>query len=237
MEASDLLLRAAAVLGYPIGLVLRAHYRWLSRSGASHPNPWIRKSSEIGGWLLEGEHEFLWELACRPGAGPILEIGSWMGKSSCILAGACAQASPESRVFCVDPFDMKGPFVQEWYHRLFIHRDAGGTYSEFLRHADRLGFRRWAVPVPARSEAILPFLKPGFRMVFIDAGHTYSEVRRDAGLSLPLLSPGGVLALHDAAGPTAWPGIARYVREDLMRSPSLRPLGSRRSIVAFEKTA
>jgi hypothetical protein len=158
-----------------------------------------------------------------------------MGKSSCVLAGACSQARPQSRVFCVDPFDMKGPFVQEWYHRLFIRPEGGGTYAEFLRNADRLGFRPWVVPVPARSDAVLPFFKPGFRMVFIDAGHTFAEVRRDAELALPLLAPGGVLALHDAGGATGWPGIARYVRGVLMKDPSLRPLGRRRSIVAFEK--
>lgn len=36
-----------------------------------------------------------------------------------------------------------------------------------------------------------------YDFVFIDAGHTYEEVRQDVGNYLPMVAPGGILALHD----------------------------------------
>ena len=76
----------------------KAAYEDVAALGHDSPNIWIQRSASIGGWLFPGEHEFLWDLATRSSEGSILEIGTWMGKSACILAGACAETAPHTRV-------------------------------------------------------------------------------------------------------------------------------------------
>lgn len=222
------------ILTYPFSIFTRLHYRWLASAGRRSPNQWIRRSADIGGWLLDGDHEFLWELACRPADGHILEVGSWMGKSTCILAGACIETHPGTRVYCVDPFEMREADLQDFYHRYLIHRGPPGTFYQFAENARRFGFSDAVVPVAAKSGQAIPFLPVRFRMAFIDAGHTYDRVKEDTELALPLIVKGGVLALHDAAGPTAWPGVARFVKEDLMPREDLRHIGTRGAVEAFE---
>src|SRR5437868_4102301 len=128
---------------------LKAFYDAVSRTGADAANPWIRKSAEIGGWLFAGEPEFLWELATRSASGDILEIGTWMGKSACILAGACQTQAPGTRVVCVDTFHMDGTPDQEAYHHKLV--EGTGTFYQFVANASRLGFGETVVPIAAFS--------------------------------------------------------------------------------------
>lgn len=212
----------------------RDQYIAVSSIGADSDNEWIRKSASIGGWLFEGEHEFLWDLACRSSEGDIAEIGSWMGKSTCILAGACAEAAPGTKVLCVDPFDMSGTDEQEEYHRSLV--DEEGTFYLFTRNARELGFANFVIPIAARSGVAIPLLPRDLRMAFVDGTHDYEGVRADVELLLPKLASGGVLALHDALNPV-WKEIGRFVDEELTSDPRVSYLETVNTIVAFEKVA
>jgi hypothetical protein len=207
-----------------------------SRIGADSPNAWIRKSAQIGGWMFAGEHEFLWELSTRrEAAGDVIEIGTWMGKSACILAGACAETASGTRVVCVDTFRMTGTQSQETYHRR-IMKEQPGTFYQFLANADRFGFMDLVVPIAAFSTRALPLLRGPFRMAFVDGAHDRENCQRDCELCFELLARGGVLAVHDATG-GLWPGVEEYVNGVLHRCPALRHLGTRGTVVAFEKLA
>ena len=209
------------------------NYEEGSRLGHDSDNEWIRKSSTIGGWIFEGEHEVLWDLATREGRGDILEIGSWMGKSTCILAGACKERLPQTRVYCVDPFDLSGAPAQEAYHRRLV-ADASGTFYQFLENARRHDFESHVVPIGARSEQALPGLGLRLRMIFVDGAHDFDSVDRDVRLSLPMLEEGGVLVLHDCDDPH-WPDVERYVQEHLSQHPGLSLHRRFRSLAVFVK--
>lgn len=210
----------------------RRGYRRISRLGAHSPNEWIRKSATIDGWILEGEHEFLWELATRSDRGDVLEIGTWMGKSACILSGACAERAPATRVFCVDTFRMVADLAEETYYRRIRGR-AGepGTFYRFQENAHRLGFADWIVPIATTSARAVPGLPQGFRLAFVDGAHDYPRVRQDVDLTLPKLLPGGVLALHDDG---ACDGVTQ-VREELQRNPAVRFETRVNTLAAFTK--
>ncbi len=212
----------------------RNQYVAVSSIGADSDNGWIRKSASIGGWLFEGEHEFLWGLAGRSKTGDIVEIGSWMGKSSCILAGACIETAPGTRLICVDPFDMSGTDEQADYHRSLVAD--GGTFYQFMRNAREQGFIDHVVPIAARSDQAGALIPDGLRMAFVDGTHDYEGVRADVELLLPKLAIGGVLALHDARNPV-WKQIGRYVDDELAGDPRLSVIGTVNTIVAFEKVA
>ncbi len=209
-----------------------ARYRELSLLGRDSPNAWIRKSADIPGWLFAGEHEFLWELATRRVPGDILEIGSWMGKSTSILAGACIDTAPESCVLCIDPFDMRGNDWQMQFHRKLV-RDSETTFEIFRENARTHGYFSHVVPLVTVSERLLPRLQFNLRMVFLDGAHEYENVEFETRLLLPQLAVGGVLALHDTTGD--FPGVKRFMDEQLAGRTDLRCLGTRGTITAFEK--
>lgn len=212
----------------------REAYLAVSKLGVDSSNEWIARSASIEGWLFAGEHELLWELASRGNEGHVLEIGTWMGKSACILAGACADHAPNTRVYCVDPFDMMGTPDQEDYHKRLV--EESGTFYQFIGNARRLGFHDWVVPVGTVAQNAIPHLPGGFRLAFIDGAHDYLGVSTDCRLALAQLRVGGVLAIHDARS-EVWVDIGRYVEDELMHDSSLRYLTEAGSLVAFEKVA
>jgi len=208
-------------------------FRAVCEIGKDSPNPWIRKSAEIPGWLFDDEHEFLWDLATRSTTGDVLEIGTWMGKSACILAGACREHAPGTKVFCVDTFEMLGTDEQEEYHKQLV-RGERGTFYQFLSNARQCGFFDVVVPLATLSARILPHLDGEFRLAFVDGTHDYANAKNDVELCLPLLRTGGVLALHDVTN-KAFPGLLEYVTEELRQDARLKEIGENGTIVAFEK--
>lgn len=211
----------------------RRAYRLESRIGEQSGNPWIRKSAEVLGWLHSGEHEFLWELAIRPVPGHVLEIGTWQGKSTCILAGATLERRDDTRVICVDTFRMNGTARQLSYYDL-LNGKAQGTFYEFMANAERLGFSEAIVPIAAsslRARAVIASLQ--LRLAFIDGQHDYQTVATEAAMVLPRLAPGGVIAFHDAY--EQHPDVLQAVADTIHRRADLALVGRVHCLVAYAR--
>jgi predicted O-methyltransferase YrrM len=135
--------------------------------------------------------------------GPIVEIGSWKGRSTICLAGAALDAGGGA-VYAIDPFTGSEE-----------HRSDGErvwTFDQFLRNINSAGVSNIITPIVAYSHDALPRV-PGFiAMIFIDGAHDYENVRQDYTDWLPKLMPGGMVAFHDA---TNWPGVKRLVHEEI----------------------
>jgi len=201
--------------------------------GKDSPNIWIRRSSKIGGWLFEGEHEALWELATRNVAGNVLEIGSWMGKSACILAGACADHHPDTVLLCIDTFTMSGTEQQTKHHEKLVGQ-AQGTFYNFLSSAKTLGYYDHVIPIGQYSQRALKVVKGPLRLAFIDGAHDYANVESEVALVLPLIASGGSLALHDVYSGT-YPELLAFVNERMLTDPTLEYAGKANSIAIFRK--
>lgn len=199
--------------------------------GKDSTNEWIQKSSSIPGWLFPGEHELLWQLTHESPAGHVLEIGSWLGKSACILAGGCVARNDGSKLFCIDPFDMRGDEWQREFHRR-LTGSVALTFDGFVANAHRLGYYDRVVPIAKPSEDLIGLLSFRLRFAFIDGWHDYEHVRRDFDLTSPMVVPGGFLALHDATGD--FPGVKQFA-EELANSTAFKVFGRAGSIVAFKK--
>ncbi len=208
-------------------------YAEVSAYGEDSSNPWIRRSSEIGGWLFEGEHEALWELATRDVSGNILEIGSWMGKSACILAGACVDHHPDTVVLCIDTFTMSGTEQQQKHHEKLVGH-AQGTFYDFITSAKRLGYYGHVIPIGQYSQCALKIVKGPLRLAFIDGAHDYANVESEVTLVLPLIAPGGSIALHDVYSGT-YPELLAFVNERMLTDPALEYVGKANSIAIFRK--
>ncbi len=211
----------------------RRYREFFHRLGADSDNEWIRKSATVGGWLFPGEHEFLWRVAMESPPGDVIEVGTWMGKSACILAGTCLTRGDGSVVYCVDPFDLRGT---EW-QMAFSRRLIGGrpsTFDAFVRNAQRLGFYEAVITVAAPSEAFLGRVRAPLRLAFLDGSHEYDQVALETSLVGPWLVEGGCLAFHDAT--PDFPGVERFVA-GLEASAEWEALPRTGSIAAFRKRA
>jgi len=155
---------------------------------------------QIKGFLAADEAQALFEQAlCSSAMGPILEIGSYCGKSTIYLGLACR--TNNSTVFALDHHRGSEEHQQgEFFHDPDLY-DAGegvmDTFREFRRNMHRAGLEEVVVPVVAGSEAAARHWQTPLAMVFIDGGHSLEAALTDYRCWMPHLMRGGVLAIHD----------------------------------------
>lgn len=147
-------------------------------------------TATVDGFLFEREGPLLYELArACSGRGVIVEVGSWMGKSTIWLASG-SRAGAGSHVYAVDPHT-GSPECHEKYG------DQIWTLPAFERNIDRAGVSELVSPIVATSEdAAADFAHP-VALLFIDAAHDVASVRRDLEVWTPKVVEGGIVALHD----------------------------------------
>jgi len=180
----------------------------ITHIGADSDNIWIRKSSKIPGWLLRGEHEFLWEAGLSaPRGGTFVEIGSLYGKSSCILAGSLIARDRGERMFCIDPFNEAG-FQAKLPVKLAP--DMPWSFRCFIESAKSEGFLGHIIPVATYSTIAVPYIPGPFSLAFIDARHDEEGAYEDFTLVAPKMLPEGLILFHDVVQESPdYPGVCR----------------------------
>lgn len=163
----------------------------------------------VEGWLSPVEGYLLYRLARDgQGRGAIVEIGSWMGRSTAWLA-AGSQAAGREKVHAVDVFN-GGPMLRE----LDVIRQEGTTYHRFAENLERLGLFGQVEPVVSESAAAARSWKHGpIRLLFIDGDHSHAAVRQDLDLWSPHLAVGGQVVFDDAS--ETYPGVLQVVAQML----------------------
>jgi predicted O-methyltransferase YrrM len=152
------------------------------------------------GYLDEAEGLRLYALAAEFGRlGPIVEIGSYCGKSSVYLgAGALAAGS---HVLCVDHHRGSEEHQPgEEYHDPELFDPEAGRMDTLraLRRTLRLaGLEEVCVPFVTHSRTAARLWSTPLGMVFIDGGHSFEAAQADYAGWHDKLAPGGVLAIHD----------------------------------------
>lgn len=122
--------------------------------------------------------------------GRVVEVGSWEGRSTIALANAIA---PDF----VDAVDTWAGSPGEISADLAAHRDVFATFTANIAEATegnvdayRMGWRDYL----AEDRSPVRFL-------FIDAEHTYEEVRDTIAGFLPLMAEGGIVCGDDVHHP------------------------------------
>lgn len=152
------------------------------------------------GFLDEDEGLRLHDLArAHAPLGPVLEIGSYCGKSSVYLGSGVKEAS--GTLICVDHHRGSEEHQRgEQYHdpELF-DRDAGrmDTLHELRRTLRRAALEECAVLVVASSQQAASVWRTPLGMVFIDGGHSHAQAHADYDGWARWVAPGGILAIHD----------------------------------------
>ncbi len=156
--------------------------------------------NSVKGFLSAAEGQALYNSALEVAArGPVLEIGSYCGKSTIYLGLACRER--DGVVYAVDHHRGSEEHQQgEFFHdpELF---DAGeavvDTFREFRRNMRRAELEESVVPLVASSEVASKFWATPLAMVFIDGGHSLDAALTDYRCWASHIMRGGILAIHD----------------------------------------
>ena len=167
----------------------------------------------IKGFLAPDEAQALYDQALAVSAqGPVLEIGSYCGKSTLYLGLACRQT--DSTVFALDHHrGSEEHQLGEFFHDPDLF-DAGegimDTFREFRRNIRGSALDETVVPIVAGSEAAAKHWQTPLAMVFIDGGHSLDAALTDYRCWMPHLKRGGILAIHDLFNDAHAGGQAPY---------------------------
>lgn len=131
--------------------------------------------------------------------GPVLEVGSYCGKSTMYLAAAAR--SRGGHVITVDHHRGSEEHQPGWeYHDPDLvdpHVGLLDTLGTFRRTVADAGLEEQIVAVVARSAVAASFWRCPLGLVFIDGGHTDQAAITDYEGWAPWIVPGGALLIHD----------------------------------------
>jgi predicted O-methyltransferase YrrM len=152
------------------------------------------KAADVPGRLSEAAGEELRALAAKvPADQLIVEIGAYLGRSTCFLAEG-SRAGQRAQVASVDAWDLDGNTTgPDANPGMYVEPD---NYSRYLTHVEACGVRGLVTPVQAfSSEAEIPDTPIG--LLFIDAAHDYEGVKADIRRYVPRVARGGVVVFDD----------------------------------------
>jgi predicted O-methyltransferase YrrM len=155
---------------------------------------------ECKGFLDDAEGLRLYELAkAHAKLGPVLEIGSYCGKSSVYLGAGAKEVG--GTLICVDHHRGSEEHQpgEEYHDPELFDRDAARMDSlhELRRTLRRAELEDTAVLLVARSQRAAQVWSTPLGMLFIDGGHSHAQANADYDGWAARVAPGGVLAIHD----------------------------------------
>ena len=156
--------------------------------------------NSVKGFLDKDEGAALYHHALGAAAqGPLLEVGSYCGKSTLYLGAACK--AHDSLLFAVDHHrGSEEHQLGEAYHdpdlydASFQKMDSFPAFRHTLARAD---LENHVVPVVAPSIIAARFWSSPLAMVFIDGGHSMEAALNDYRSWAAHVMRGGLLAIHD----------------------------------------
>jgi predicted O-methyltransferase YrrM len=183
----------------------------------------------VEGWLTDGQAQRLHERAAAVASGGrIVEIGSFRGRSTIVLA---LSAPDGVDVVAIDPHIGSDRGPQEIAaqpelgatdHDVFTANLSAAGVSERVRHLRKLS-----------ADAIDDAGEP-IDLLWIDGAHRYGPARDDIVMYGAHVPPGGILAIHDAFSSV---GVTLALARCMFFSRQWRYAGRSRSLAEYERRA
>ena len=179
----------------------------------------------IEGWMSRDQGERLWRAAraCRPG-GRIVEIGSFRGRSTIVLA---LGAAPDVEVVAIDPHagNDRGPQELEGYAA-----QAADDHVAFTANLAAAGVDHRVRHVREFSDRALAHVDGPIDVLYIDGAHRYGPARADIRQWGARVADGGTLLIHDAFSSV---GVTLAILRELAPGRRFRYVGRSRSLVEY----
>lgn len=152
------------------------------------------------GFMPEDEGLALHEAGLEGGrVAPLLEIGSYCGKSAVYLGSAAAER--ETVLFTIDHHHGSEENQAGWEHHDEEVVDARtgrmDTMPFFRRTIEDAGLEHAVVAIVGDSPTVGRFWQTPVGLLFIDGGHAEEVAMADYEGWAEFVAPGGVLAIHD----------------------------------------
>jgi hypothetical protein len=164
----------------------------------------FRRNHPGGAWkihthLTRYERLVLYRLGLdQPTGAVMVEIGSYLGASSCFLAAAALEIQG-AKLHCVDTWENEG-----------MSEGSRDTWHDFQCNTQE--YQYVIEPHRGRSLNIARTFPHRIDLIFIDGDHSYEGCHGDIVNWLPLVKAGGCVILHDFG----WAeGVRKVVDEDL----------------------
>jgi predicted O-methyltransferase YrrM len=149
--------------------------------------------ADVDGWMTEGQAAALYDAAaaCAPG-GTIVEIGSFHGRSTIVLASACP---PDATVIAIDPHagNDRGPQEIEGFVA-----EADDDHVRFLRNLAEAGVADRVTHLRMFSDDALREIDGRIDVLYVDGAHRYAPARADIVQYGARVRDGGTMLIHDS---------------------------------------
>ena len=154
----------------------------------------------IKGFMDEDEARRLYHIALQASEnGPVLEIGSYCGKSAYIIGSACKEKN--SILFSIDHHkgsEEQQPCEEYFDPDLFDTKlSRVNTFSFFQKTIIKTELENTVVPIVASSNIAGKMWKTPISMLFIDGGHSFEACHEDYLTWACHIKPEGFLVIHD----------------------------------------
>lgn len=164
----------------------------------------------INSWSSQGIYDLYAEMVSRFDNAVFMELGTWVGRSTCCMASEIKKSGKNIKFYAVD-------FFQDCYltyaDRAFCGDGLHGTdvLRKYLINTEP--YRDYIITIIGRTDELSnEFKDESFDFIFIDADHSYEAVKKDIEMWYPKVKQGGVIAGHDYDRP-AWEGVCEAVDE------------------------
>lgn len=161
----------------------------------------------VDGWMTEKELEFLAKQASISKI--VIEVGSWKGRSSRAIADNLPQ---DGVLYCIDTWN--GSEYESIQHADAKLEQGDFIFKQFLNNNFDLICSGKIIPLRLNSSNAVSFFKEHnifADFIFLDAGHTYSEVKIDIAMWRDVKKETGVISGHDYSN--SWQGVMSAVNE------------------------
>ena len=196
----------------------RARYRtdllkWPHRRGF---DPIWETVDCIPGWFHEGSAVVMYTLMRAQEPRTVVELGSYLGRSTVFFALALKQVNPRGRVVAIDPHTGDRQLLEQ------LGAERLATFELFRQHCQAAGVDELVEPHVATSLQVATGWSEPVDLLYVDGWHSYDAVVADAEAWVPHLSPHGVVVFDDYVAY----GEVRDAVHDLAARGVLRVWGS-----------
>jgi predicted O-methyltransferase YrrM len=188
----------------------------------------LRAVASVEGWMTDAQARRLWDSASRLVAPAcIVEIGSFQGRSTIVLASAAAKGVS---VIAIDPHAGNDRGPQE----LAGFEDAAaGDHERFLANLDAAGVSDRVRHVREFSSAALGSVEGEVDLLYIDGAHRYRPALDDIRRWGDRVRDGGTLLIHDSFSSV---GVTLAILSSLLRDRRFTYVGRSGSMAEYRRS-
>jgi predicted O-methyltransferase YrrM len=180
---------------------------------------YISRSRQIRGWARGPEAVALAKASASLGDDAVVvEIGSFVGCSAVLLAGA-RKLRGSGVVHCVDPFDGSGDAFSVPYYQAIARSLTTSIQECFEHNIASAGLTDWVQVHPVPSAQAAGAWRQPIDMLFLDGDLSTAGSREAFEAWTPHLRCGGILAVSNAGSSEPGHNGARFVVEALVCAP------------------